>query len=498
MNGPGRRTIFSEQALTLLQWLAIAYCNEDAVRNIDSQDAARVARCILGVPSYLEVASSEMAEEPRAERWLQYLTQNFAFNGKPIVGNAMARTWAILGRLHREATDLRPSVDIDRWLAEDYGLSLEQQLALSFALNVHLDAGEDEEREFKSRLTQDALDEIFSRMKLSDKERASASQLISAPLSSFRDEINGKTLEQLSWDQVPFLRCPLIQMDDYYLLQSPRALIAWMVEGPYYRALDSALKRGEDALIAFTARIGKLTERYVLELAESAHREPRLPGAGKVYGDKTYGRGAHSSDVTITYPHEAVLIEVASHRLTLEARRDGDMESLRHDLTEMVGRRPKQLQRCIEAIRPDQRGRQATLRFPHLDPARLARFWPVIVTASPLHWSPVLEDFLNPELQRLESRDDVEPLDVMAVEDLETMLAISERTGRPVSDLLATKASVVGPHGDLRTWVDQDRSVPDLARPNYLDAALTEILDITSQLLGFENLDESEESNFAA
>jgi hypothetical protein len=110
----------------------------------------------------------------------------------------------------------------------------------------------------------------------------------------------------------------------------------------------------------------------------------------------------------------------------------------------------------------------------------------------------VLEDFLNPELQRLESRDDVEPLDVMAVEDLETMLAISERTGRPVSDLLATKASVVGPHGDLRTWVDQDRSVPDLARPNYLDAALTEILDITSQLLGFENLDESEESNFAA
>jgi hypothetical protein len=440
-----------------------------------------------------------LAEEPRAERWLQYLTQNFAFNGKPIVGNAMARTWAILGRLHREAPDLRPYADIDRWLAEDYGLGLEQQLAFSFALYAHLNTSKDEEREFKPRITQETLDEIFAGMQLSDEERASASQLVSAPLSSFRDEIDGKTLEQLSWDQVPFLRRPLIEMKDgYYLLQSPRALLAWMVDGPYYRALDSALQRGESALSAFTARIGKLTERYVLELVESAHREPRLPGAGKVHGDKTYGRGANSSDVTITYPHEAVLIEVASHRLTLEARRDGNMEALRHDLTEMVGRRPKQLRRCIEAIRPRQRGRQATLRFPHLDPARLARFWPVIVTASPLHWSPVLEDFLSPELQRLENRVDVEPLDVMAVEDLETMLAISEQTGRPLSDLLIAKASVVGPHGDVRTWVDQDRSVPNLARPNYLDTALTEILNITSRLLGFEDLDESEESSSAA
>jgi hypothetical protein len=398
----------------------IADCNEAEVLQVGTDEAAQVRRSILGVSSYLEAASRDLGEESRTERWLRHLTQNFTFNSNPVVGNAMGRSWAILGRLHRQAHDLLPQADIDGWLADDYGLSLEQQMTISFALYAHLNAGADDPREFATLVTQENLEIVFARMHLSDEERESALRLISASLSCFRVEIDGKTLEQLSWDQVPFMRHPLIQMPDgYYLLHSPRALIAWMVDGAYYRALDSARDRGERAVSAFTSRIGKLTERYVLELIRSAHPEPRLPVTGKAYGDKTYGRGAHSSDVTIAYPHEAVLIEVSSHRLSLQAKRDGDLEALRHDLTEMVGRRPKQLRRCIDAIKPRQRGRQATLRFPRLDPARLARIWPIIITSLPLHWSPVLEDFVGPELQQLESRPEVEALDVMAVEDLE-------------------------------------------------------------------------------
>jgi hypothetical protein len=241
-----------------------------------------------------------------------------------------------------------------------------------------------------------------------------------------------------------------------------------------------------------------LTERYVFELVRSAHPEPRLPVAGKAYGDKTYGRGAHSSDVTITYPHEAVLIEVSSHRLSLQAKRDGNIEALHHDLTEMVGRRPKQLRRCIDAIKPRHRGRQATLRFPHLDPTRLARIWPIIITSLPVHWSPVLEDFVGPELEELESRPEVEALDVMAVEDLEGLLAIYEHTGLPLSKLLADKSAGLGPRADVRTWVNRDRSVPNIARPRYVDVALTEILDITADLFGLEGLHEDGKSTSAA
>jgi len=117
--------------------------------------------------------------------------------------------------------------------------------------------------------------------------------------------------------------------------------MAWVAEGIDYRCLDSARRR--DAVGLYT---GKLTERYVLEMVSSAHREPRLPGAGKVH---------------------------ASRRLTVETRRDGDRESLERDLTEMVGRRPK-LRRSTDAMKPVRPGHAATLRFEHLEPGRIARF----------------------------------------------------------------------------------------------------------------------------
>jgi hypothetical protein len=492
-SGPGRKIIFSEQALTLLQWLAIADCNEGEVEGLDFEIGRRVQVCLFGVPSYLEIVNRNKSR-PDADAWLRHFTQNFAFNGHLVQGNALARTWLILGRLHRSAVDLRPQVELDEWFEEDYGLSLEQQMALGFALFARLsNQGGEEEAEYGSIVTRAILAEIFSNLGFGEKECNAAEDLISAPLSWYRDQVNGKTVSQLSWDQVPFMQRPLIRMGGgRYLLQSPRALHAWMIDGPYYRGLDCARARGDKAVSDYTSRVGNLTERYVLELTEAAHRGPRLPGAGEVHGDKTYGRGTHSSDVTITYPNEAVLIEVSSHRLTLEAKRDGDPEALRNDLTEMVGRRPRQLLRCIEGIRPLARGRAATLRFKHLEPERIARFWPIIATVMPVHWSPPFEDFLDPELQQLEERQDVEALDVMAIEDLEALLGIAERTGQRLADLLAAKAAALGPHGDVRTWVTTDPAVPNLSRPKYLDDGLTEILDISCQLLGVDVDDEDQ------
>ncbi len=490
-NGEGRRTVFSEQGLTLLQWLSIAFCNEEEVEEIGPELAAAVPRTILGVMSFLEVAGADLNDEGRSERWLRHLTQNFAFNSSPVVGNAVARTWAIFGRLHRNATDIRPGADIDSWLLKDYGLSLEVQMVLSFSLYGTLSAKEDSQ-DFVTTVKQSELDRIFDFLSLSEAERSSAMAMIAAPLSHFREEIESKTLEQATWDQVSFIRHPLIEVrQGLYLLQSPRALIGWMVDGPYYRALDSARDRGERAVKDFTARVGRLTERYVLELVESAHPEPRLPVTGKVYGDKTYGGGSHSSDVTIVYPHEAVLMEVSSHRLSLLAKRDGDFEALRHDLTEMVGRRPRQLRRCIEAMKPRESWRATTLRFTHLDPEHLARIWPISVTVMPVQWTPLLEEFLGDDLRALESRPDVEPLEVLAVEDLESLLAVFEETGRPLSALLARKSAIVGPRADFRNWIARDQTVPSLARPRYLDAALDEFFAVSARLLGVEELDEN-------
>jgi hypothetical protein len=484
---PGERVIFCEQALTLLQLLTIRGSEDELTGLSKDEYTARIRSSIFFVSDYLEPAGAESVEDRTG--WLRHLTQLFEYNGKPVFGNAMARTWAIFGRLHLHSPDINPDVPLDRWLREDYGLGLEQQMSLGFALFAHLGTKGDGDEQFSSSLTRDTLAGIFRSMELSEEECEAAEAMIAAPPSWFRAEIGEQSLEQLSWNRIPFMQRPFIRLQSgQYLLQSPRALLSWIADGVHYRCLDAARRR--DAVGAYTTRVGKLTERYVLELVESTHQEPRLPGAGKVHGDKKFANGIDSSDVTITHPNEVVLMEVASHRLTVESKRDGDQKALERDLTEMVGRRPKQIRRSIDAMKPTQVGHVATLRFQHLESARITRFWPMIVTMTPVHWTPLLEEFLAPSLAELDGRTDVEALDVIAVEDLEALVAITEQTGRPLADLLAAKQRTVGAHADVRTWISQDRHVPNIARPRYLDDALDETMNVATRLLGFEGVED--------
>lgn len=486
---PGERLAFCEQAMTLLQCLAILNCDEELTGLSKKEYEGHVRGAILFAPAYLEPRGTSPAED--RDGWLRLFTQLFDYSAKSVIGNAMARTWTIFGRLHREASDILPSVPLDGWLTKDYGLGLEQQISLGFALFAQLGSHSENENEFSNSLSPESVASIFNSLGLTDEQREAAEKLIAAPPSWFRHEFEAMDVEQLAWNRIPFMRRPFIRLPSgQYLLQSPRALLNWIADGIYYRCLDSAKKR--DAVSEYTARIGKLTERYVLNLVSSAHKEPRLPGAGKVHGDKKFGPGLNSSDVTITYPNDVVLMEVASHRLTAESLCDGDQAALERDLREMVGRRPKQLRRSIDAMKPRQPGRATTLRFDHLDPERIARFWPLIITATPLHWSPLLEEFMADPLTELAGRRDVEALDVLAIEDLEALVAITEETGRPLAQILAAKLEAAGPHADLRTWLSRDRRFPQLSRPRYLDAALDEAMDIASRLLGFPDLAEDD------
>ena len=323
---PGERVIFCEQAFTLLQLLTILVSEEESTGLSQDEYTARIRSSIFFVSGYLEPAGVEPAQDRTG--WLRHLTQLFEYNGQPVFGNAMSRTWTIFGRLHPDSHDINPDVHLDRWLREDYGLDLAQQMTLGFALFAHLGTKGEDDEQFTSSLTRDALAGIFRSMELSEEECEAAEAMIAAPPSWFRAEVGDQTLNQLSWNRIPFMQRPFIRLQSgQYVLQSPRALLAWIADGVHYRCLDAARRR--DAVGAYTTRVGKLTERYVLQLVESAHREPRLPGAGKVHGDKKFANGIDSSDVTITYPNEAVLMEVASHRLTVESKRDGDRRDSR-------------------------------------------------------------------------------------------------------------------------------------------------------------------------
>jgi hypothetical protein len=488
-NGAGARVAFSEQGLTLLQWMVVVNGVDEPSRELTTEELGTLRMGLLAIAGHIDVQAERTASgEP--ENWLYYLTQNFAFNSKPIVGNAIGRTWQIYGRLARElGPDTVPNhAPIDEWFAEDYKLTLEQQLALGFGLHAHLKIAEAEETggRHKTVVGQEMLDDLYGRLELSEEQRRQAGDLISAPFSWFQDQVGGKTVGRASWDQVPMMQRPLLRLDDQrYLLLSPRGLESWFSDGVYYRGLDCARRRGKRAVSDYTAYIGHLTETYALQMARSVHREPRLPHAGKVYGDKNFGDGAHSSDIAIAYPNELALVEISSRRLTLESRCDGDPDALRFDLQEMAGRRVGQLDRSINAIKPRGRAEQPTLRYPAVEPGHLARIWPLIVTAIPLTWSPQLEKFLADENPGALERDDVEALDILALEDLEALLAAVEQTGRRLVDLLKAKQAAAGEHADVRRWLSSDRRAPNFARPRYLSAAFEEACDAIQEALGF-------------
>ena len=496
-NGAGARVMFSEQGLTLLQWLAIAGGTDEPARDLTAREQARVRMVLLGIASHIDV-QADRTERGGLDDWLFYLTQNFAFNSKPMTGNAIGRTWQIYGRLARELgrADVPSYAPIHDWFAEDYKLTLEQQLALGFGLHAYLGIAEGEENGGRHRtvVSQQLLDNLYEGMGLDANQRRKATKLLSAPPSWFRDQIGEQTVTRASWDQVPMMQRPLLHLDgNQYLLLNPRGLESWFSDGIFYRGLESASRRGPQAVSEFTAYVGHLTEAYALQMIHSVHCEPRLPHAGKIYGDRNFGTGTHSSDITVTYPNELALIEVSSRRLTVQSRCDGDHEALRWDLNEMVGRRVGQLDRSICAIKPLDPRIQPTLRYPGLDPKRLARIWPIVVTAIPLTWTPQLEQFLSQENPGAFEQENVEPLDVLALEDFEALLGMTEATGQRLVDLLKAKRAAAGDHADVRRWLSSDRKAPNFARPRYLHRAFEEACDHIEQALGFSRKSEQHE-----
>lgn len=485
-NGPGRRVTFSQQGVTLLQWIAIFHGGVGLKPELDRDHQATLGHCLLAVADHID---GDVLPTTRgsSDAWLTYLTQNFVFNAKPELGNSIARTWCIFGRLAQELgeNDVPTYAPFADWLEQDYKLTLAQQLTLSFAIHAHLGVAQDRDGRHRTVIGRDFLDDLYRRMGLSDEQRESADALLAAPIEWFRERIEGRDAARASWNLVPFMQRPFLRLESgRLLLLSPRALEAWMVDGPYYRGLDAAIKRGR--ILDFTAYVGHLTERYALELVKSVHPEPRVPVAGQVYGDKTYGPGLHSSDLTITYPHEAVVIEVSSPRFTIESRCEGDTEAMRKDLYEIIGKRVKQLDRSIEGMKPAGPRREPPLTYPRIEGRKVARFWPLVVTAVPLRWTPVLADYLDEAAPDCLVRDDVEELDVLDLEELEGLAAVVERSGTRFADLLARKRDEAGPHAEVPRWLMKQRDLPNVSRPEYLNDALDEALDLVTELLGFD------------
>ncbi len=87
-------------------------------------------------------------------------------------------------------------------------------------------------------------------------------------------------MSDIIWNRVPFETRPLLRLADGSLcVLSPRALMSWLTDGFYYRALDAARAAGKRQ--AFTNFFGVLIENYVCDLFAQVLTGPRPVGGGR-------------------------------------------------------------------------------------------------------------------------------------------------------------------------------------------------------------------------
>jgi hypothetical protein len=471
-DGRARRYVFAEQYLTVLQRVLVEHARERTLAEGASDDELRAT-----ISAYFASASVTSAAdahlqvgEPTAEEWLVYLIKNGAYNTRSPNVNVVTRARELFVELPARLVDDHHYCRIDDWFREDYGLDAAEQHAVGFALYVLSGALDEEVKADDPSVVRPP----FGDGPLADRQEQIA-DLVGAPQQWYADEFAaaGDDLDSIAWERSPFLRRPFLRLaDGRWLLTSPRAIDSWLGEGFYYRALESARRRGSDVVNRFFTFFGKLVETYCLDLVRSVYAGERPIGGGRVYDEQRYGPhgGKRTSDVTIDLGFDLVLIEVVSARFATDVRVYGDPEILTAALERMLFKKMRQLGRVATAVLTG----EATI--PDVDANHVERVWPVVVVGGDLMHTELLWDRIEAELPP-ELRDGrVQALTVLDIEDYELLLGLVSE-GRHLPDVLRQKAAGAYRRLGLNRFMHEELHLPLplLQRPPVLEERWTSL-----------------------
>ncbi len=485
--------VFAEQNLMILQRLLIELARagslDTPLTEIEGQILSHAVLAVTAINTHL--TEQAQAETPQLGDWLAFFIQNGAYNRSARPMGEMARAQDLFVRIAR-LPKLRASshaCPIDDWMVNDYGLTIDEQLALGFALSAMTQAwANDETAGSRCYIEAQNVDDLLVKLGWEDR-REQALAAIAADRETFQREFVefGNSLSDLAWEVRPFMRHPFLRTEEGgLLLLSPRALLSWLSEGFHYRLLRSAERRaGTDRKLsrAYTAFAGELVEEYALELVRSVHPGQRPVGGGRVYGEQPYGQkrgnrngASKTSDIAIDLGLDLVLIEISASRLRAETLRIGDMNSVTYDLERMVIKKIRQLDHCIHALVTG----RATIpaQGPEVNIDRVERIWPVVVTAGNLTQSRALWEHIRGNTRGTLTQPKVQPLTLLDIDDLEALCGFIEH-GHALPDMLAAKTAPAYRNLELAVWVQHDPNAPpeDQARPTYVETVWERAID---------------------
>ena len=455
-------TVFAEQHLSIVQRLLVDHAAHGPVSERMTQEQwelllrtifAATAITDPGLQS-LKTGTASLAE------FVGFTVVNAALNGRPNDLEAIARAQSLFVELAHKHID--PELPIEEWAKVDYeGFSLIEQYAIGFAVYAMSKALQPEapiqDRSLIS-LRDFILSSVWGR-------RRELTRLIGASREWYADAFaqaaarRNDAASDLAYETTPFMQrpCLLLENGTQMVVVSRRAIATWLTDGFYFRLLESAQRRSsakDQRSLRFKEYAGQLFEQHALTVVRSAYPGQRPPGGGRVLGEQVVGKQQLKTPDVVIDLGDLVVMEVRSGYLSREAR-VGNQKNLERDLEQLVFKKVRQLAARIDEILDKK------VVLADIDVDHVPRVWPVVVTAD-LMETPHLHEWIRDATKHALDRPKVQPLMLLDMADLETLMGLVE-AGHSLVDLLADKRSGAWREFELMSWL---RDAPGAPKPS--------------------------------
>jgi hypothetical protein len=483
---------FAEQHLSAPARLAVRHSDSHSPADLE-RDAPTLERALIGC-SALAMGDSERITGEHAELFdaVAMLVHHGAFYTREPLANALARNSWLYGTLALSSEGkMHPeSCDPDTWARADTGLGLLEQFAAGMAaLGSSRAIDDDGPLRGRGLLSADWATETAHLLGVSAQTILDA---LSAEPGWYAEEFEriekAYRLDEweavAGWTTAPFETKPFVRLRDGRLcLWSARALLSWLTDGFYYRALTYA--EGEGRGHGFTTFNGWLVERYAREVVDRALPAEKPHGSGRALGSvryKGHAGGLDSPDIALDYGPDLVFVEVCSGRLRLDTRLTGDPARVREDLRRVLTGKAQQLSRRIDDYL------NGAFELEGVDRNAVERVWPVVLTGASFLMTELVYEWIIREIGKHLRQPATQPLTVLDIADWEQLCGLVE-VGWTVPRLLARK---VGAYRglDWRRMVKDDPYLPHETRPSVVAQQADRAFRDAVARLGFQALAE--------
>jgi hypothetical protein len=470
LRDPKRRLVVP-QALYVLVKLAAHACPDALLPGVE---AGRIPAAVFGALSAMDEDSGTGLDD--ADRVVRTEIGSFSSRllanqhlNKPLdEAHLMARFVRQWLELPAERSAERGVVDVAQAFADATGVPLRDVLVVAAALwastlggSPHVPPG------------------YFSELKWDEARLAAALSLFSADPVTLRGLLLAETQDKgLVWSHDVLGRYPVVRADDGGLLVLDRNLLVRRIFGGLLALdMDAALKAGTRTDRKRAKHVAgclqHLAEVYALEILKAVvghgHAAPR------VYGDAELQRAfarkdRRIADAAVDYGDAWVVAEVTTSHLTRESVA-ASREAQSKDVDKLV-KKVEQLDHTIAALRSEER------KLTGARPAPARRFHPLLVVADGFPINPMSTELLHQRVARegLLTGDDVAPLEVVDIIELEMLEGITEQGGPSLRDVLAGKERAVFFRSSVRDYLLVERGL-NPAHSQRVSALLEKALD---------------------